>query len=83
MSTLTNCLKGLAAVAVIAASPVFIIFAVPFGCGVASDVANAAGAPAALACTTAICIAASAWARYRPREPRHAPPKARPVKSLR
>jgi hypothetical protein len=82
MSTLTNCLKGLAAIAVIAASPVFIIFAVPFGCGMAGDVLNAAGTPAALAFTAAICLAALAWVRYRGRLSRTATPERRTVESL-
>jgi hypothetical protein len=67
MNTLTSCLKGLAAIVVIAASPVFIVFVVPFGCGMAGDVLNAAGTPAALAFTTGVCIAALAWTRYRSR----------------
>ena len=67
MNTLKNCLKGLAAVALIAASPVFIIFGIPFGCGMAGDVLSAAGTPAALALTTGVCLAALAWARYRSR----------------
>jgi hypothetical protein len=79
MSALTNCLKGLAAVAVIAAGPVFVIFAVPFGCGLAGDVLSAAGTPAALAFTTGICLAALAWARYRSRP---AAPERRAAGSL-
>lgn len=79
---LSTCLKGLAAVVVIAASPVLIVFAVPFGCGVAGDVLTAAGTPAALGLTTAICIAALAWARYRPRDLPLAPSKSRPIKLL-
>ncbi len=51
-SALNTCLKGLAAIALIAASPVLIVFVVPFGCGMAGDVMNAAGTPAALAFTT-------------------------------
>ncbi|HEY1797834.1 MAG TPA: hypothetical protein VGG57_17105 [Stellaceae bacterium] len=65
MSTLNTCLKGLAAGALIAASPIFIVFIVPFGCGLASDMLDAAGAPAALAVMISICIAALAWTRYR------------------
>jgi hypothetical protein len=77
MNTLGNCLKGLAAVALIAASPVLVVFAVPFGCGMAGDVLNAAGTPAALAFTTGTCLAALAWARWRTRDPRPAPTPAR------
>jgi hypothetical protein len=67
MITLSKFFKGLAAVALIAASPIFVVFAVPFGCGLVGDVLNAAGTPAALALTTGICIAALVWTRYRSR----------------
>jgi hypothetical protein len=82
MSTLSNCLKGLAAVALIAASPVFIIFAVPFGYGMARDVLNTTGTAAALAVTAAICLAALRWVRYRGRLSHLAMPKHRTAKSL-
>jgi hypothetical protein len=82
MSTLSNCLKGLAAVALIAASPVLVIFAVPFGCGMASDVLNAAGTPAALAFTTGICLAVLAWTRHRSHAAHPAIPARRLAKSL-
>ena len=79
---LTNCLKGLAAIALIAASPVFVIFAIPFGCGLGSDVLDATGPATALAFTTGICLAALAWARYRGRFARAAMPKRRVARSL-
>jgi membrane protein implicated in regulation of membrane protease activity len=78
MNLLANFCKGLAAAALLAASPVLIVFAVPFGCGMAGDIADAVGTPAALSLTTAICIATLAWVCYRrslsrsaTREPRH------------
>lgn len=82
MNTLTNCLKGLAAIALIAASPVFIIFAVPFGCGMAGDLLDATGPAAALVVTAGICLAALVWARHRGRAPRVSAPNPQPVKSL-
>jgi hypothetical protein len=82
MTTLSSCLKGLAVVALIAASPVFIIFAAPFGYGMATDVLNTTGTAAALAVTTGICLAALAWTRYRGRFTRLAMPKRRVVRSL-
>lgn len=66
---LTNWCKGLAAIGFFAASPVFIVFALPFGCGLAGDILNAAGNAAALGATTAVCIAALVWVRYRSRPP--------------
>ena len=82
MGALTNCLRGLAVIAIIAASPVFIVFAVPFGCGVAGDFLSAAGAPIAIALTAAACVAALSWVRWRPRAPHSAAPESRPAKSL-
>lgn len=84
---LTNCLKGLAVIAIIMASPVFVVFAAPFGWGMANDLLKAAGGPAALAVTAAACLAAFFWARHRPREgrastPRLVSPTPRPIKSL-
>jgi hypothetical protein len=82
MSMLTNCLKGLAAIAIIAASPIFIVFAAPFGCGLADDVLNAIGTPAAIAVTAAACLAAWSWTRHRPRDSRRAATRPRLVKAL-
>jgi hypothetical protein len=82
MRILSNTLKGLAAIALIAASPILIVFIVPFGFGIASDLLNAAGTPAALAATIAICTAALAWTRYRSRLSRIAMPEHEPARSL-
>lgn len=67
MSMLNCCLKGLAAIALLAASPVLIVFALPFGCGFGRDVLDATGPAPALAVTTGICLGALAWTRRRGR----------------
>lgn len=82
MSTLSTSLKGLAVILLIAASPIFVIFAGPFGCGIASDVLDAAGTPAALALTTTVCIGALAWVRYRGRWSRLALPRRHAARSV-
>ncbi|HEX3885059.1 MAG TPA: hypothetical protein VHW66_20565 [Stellaceae bacterium] len=82
MTMLTNCCKGLAAIALIAASPVFIIYAVPFACGLVGDLLNADGGPASLSITAGICLAALVWARYRARDAAPEAPVRRTAKSL-
>ena len=69
MSTLTTIAKRAAVIAAIAASPALLILAVPFGYGIAGDLLALAGTPASLAFTTAVCLAALVWTRYRMRAP--------------
>jgi len=82
MSTPINCIKGLAAVALTMASPVLVIYAAPFGYGIARDLSDSAEAPASLALTASICLAALLWTRRRSRLPVPATPEPRPVKPL-
>ena len=59
----------------IAASPVLMIYALPFACGLVGDLLDEPGGPASLSVTAGICLAALTWARYRARAPR---PEATP-----
>jgi hypothetical protein len=81
MNALTILLKGAATVALIAASPILIIFAGPFAYGMAGDVVGLAGTAAPLATTAAICLGALAWVRWRPRDAAPTAPR-QPAKSL-
>jgi hypothetical protein len=65
-----------------AASPVFIVFAAPFGCGIANDLLDAGGTLTAIAVTAAACLAVLSWIRYRPRDSRPVVPSPRLVKPL-
>jgi hypothetical protein len=83
MSTLTNCCKGLAAIALIGASPVFVIYGLPLAYGLVADLLNADGGPASLSITIGVCLSALAWARYHARDSRPVAPTRRTAKSLR
>lgn len=61
----------------IVASPALLILAIPFGYGFTGDLLDAAGPPASVACTAAVCLASLLWARYRSRCARQEAPRQR------